>query len=88
MDSPEQPAEQPTEQPTPRNTTRTLSAEAIIGTGVTIASLGVLFLLLGWAQAMRHVHPASWVLLAIGAVFVVVGVILALLAPKREKRVD
>jgi len=80
MDSPDQ--------PTSQNTTRTFSAEAIIGTGVTVASLGVLLLLLGWAQAMRHVHPASWILLVIGAVFVVAGIVATMLAPKREKRVE
>ncbi len=53
------------------------SPEAIIGIGVTIASLGVLFLLLGWAQAMRQVHDAAWILIAIGGVAFVVGLITA-----------
>ena len=50
-----------------------MSAEAMIGTGVTIAAMGVLFLLLGWAQSMRQEHGAAWILLGIGAVMLVVG---------------
>ena len=50
-----------------------MSAEAVIGTGVTIAALGVLFLLLGFAQTMRDQHSAAWILLGIGAVMLVVG---------------
>ena len=52
---------------------RRMSAEAVIGTGVTIAAIGVLFLLLGWAQSMRDQHSAAWILLGIGAVMLVVG---------------
>jgi len=73
MDSPNEPLQK---------RTRSISAEAIIGTGVTIAAIGVLFLLLGWAQAMRHVHPASWILLGLGAVCAVAGGIIAAAAPK------
>lgn len=50
-----------------------MSAEAVIGTGVTVAALGVLFLLLGWAQSMREQPTAALILLAIGAVLLVVG---------------
>lgn len=50
-----------------------MSAEAVIGTGVTIAALGVLFLLLGWAQSMRDQPTAALILLGIGAVMLVVG---------------
>ena len=67
---------------------RSFSAEAIIGTGVTIAAIGVLFLLLGWAQAMRQVESASWILLAIGAVCVALGAVVTLMAPKRKDRTD
>ena len=73
MDSPDQP---------PQKRARSISAEAIIGTGVTIVAIGVLCLLLGWAQAMRDVHPASWILIAIGAGFVVLGGIVTALARK------
>lgn len=58
---------------------RRMSAEAAIGTGVTIAALGVLCLLLGWAQSMREEHGAAWVLLIIGAVMLVVGGVFAFL---------
>ena len=57
-----------------------MSAEAIIGTGVTIAALGVLFLLLGWAQMMREQEGAGWILLGIGAVMLVVGGVAAAFA--------
>ena len=30
-----------------------MSAEAMIGTGITVWAFGILFLLLGWAQHMR-----------------------------------
>ena len=55
-----------------------MSAEAVIGTGVTIAALGVLFLLLGWAQSMRDQHSAAWILLGLGAVMLVVGGVTAI----------
>ena len=53
--------------------TRRMSAEAVIGTGVTIAALGVMLLLLGWAQMMRQEETAGWIMLVIGAVMLVVG---------------
>lgn len=64
-------------EPTPRSSF--LSAEAMIGIGMTIASLGVLFLLLGWAQWMRQVHDAAVILLGIGGVMFVLGAIGALM---------
>ena len=62
-----------------------MSAEAVIGTGVTIAALGVLFLLLGWAQAMREQHGPAWILLAIGAVMLVVGGITAIFGSSGDR---
>ena len=62
-----------------------MSAEAVIGTGVTIAALGVLFLLLGWAQSMRDVHSAAWTLLAIGAVLLLGGGLTAVFAQTGHK---
>ncbi len=56
-----------------------MSAEAMIGTGITIASIGVLFLLLGWAQWMRQVHDAAVILLGLGGVLFVLGTIGALM---------
>jgi amino acid transporter len=55
-----------------------MSAEAVIGTGVTIAALGVLCLLLGWAQVMREQPGAAWILLGVGAVMLVVGGVAAM----------
>ncbi len=56
-----------------------MSAEAMIGTGMTILSLGVLVLLLGCAQWMRQVHDAAVILLGIGGVMFVLGLIVALM---------
>ena len=50
-----------------------MSAEAVIGTGITIGALGVMFLLLGWAQSMRGVASDAWILFAIGGVMLVGG---------------
>ena len=54
-----------------------ISAEAIIGTGVTVAMIGVLFVMLGWAQHMREAKEAAWMLLPIGAVLLIIGVIVS-----------
>ncbi len=62
-----------------------MSAEAIVGTGVTIAALGVLCLLLGWAQWMRQVHSVGMTLLTIGAVLFVIGVVATTFARSRRK---
>ena len=70
---------------TPRSRAAAISAEALVGLGMTAFSLGVLFLLLGWAQAMREVRGASLILLAIGAVLFVVGGGTALLGRSRNK---
>lgn len=85
MDTPPNEAAPITEPAPPTRSTPGISAEAIIGTGVTVAATGVLFLLLGWAQMMRDVHPASWILLALGAVCVVVGGITAAAAPRKRQ---
>lgn len=62
-----------------------MSAEALIGIGITVAALGVLFLLLGWAQSMREVHSAATILFAIGAVMFVVGGLATMMARSRRK---
>jgi hypothetical protein len=66
--------------PEPR---RRFSREGVIGTGVSIAATGVLFLLLGLAQWMRLVTDAAVALLVIGAICVVAGVIAAMSVRKR-----
>ncbi len=62
-----------------------MSAEAMIGTGITIWAFGILFLLLGWAQHMRLVKDASLTLLVIGAVLFVVGGLVALAGAGKRK---
>ena len=62
-----------------------MSAEAVVGTGVTIAALGVLCLLLGWAQWMRQVHSAGMTLLIIGASLFAIGVVATIFARSRRK---
>lgn len=66
----------PEETPRPSSS---ISAEAIVGAGITIAALGVLVLLLGCAQWMRHVHHAATILLSVGGGMFVLGTIGALL---------
>ncbi|CAN5243112.1 hypothetical protein BH20VER2_BH20VER2_08450 [soil metagenome] len=62
-------------QQTPR---RRFSAEAMIGTGISVAAIGVLFLLLGLAQMMRQVPGAGVAFLLLGAICVVIGVLTAM----------
>jgi membrane associated rhomboid family serine protease len=63
-----------------------MSAEAMIGTGITVGALGILFLLLGWAQHMRQVKDASFTLLVIGGVLFVFGGLIALTAAGKRKK--
>ncbi len=73
------------EQPTTRGSS-TISHEAFTGAGITVASLGVLFLLLGWAQWMRLERENSVVWLVLAAVFVVAGVVTAMIGQSRKRR--
>ena len=61
-------------------------SEAMVGAGITVASLGVLCLLLGSAQWMREVHSAAVILLALGAVLFVAGVVVARMGKSRKGR--
>lgn len=63
-----------------------MSAEALIGLGITIAALGLLGLLLGWAQHMRSVPGSAMIWLALGAGCVVLGVIIAAAARAKKGR--
>jgi hypothetical protein len=56
----------------------TMSAEALVGTGITIAELGILCLLLGWAEHMRSVPKIAGIWLVLGVVLFVLGGIAAL----------
>jgi uncharacterized sodium:solute symporter family permease YidK len=72
------------ETPQPTRTTA-LSAEAMIGLGITIGMFGVLFLLLGTAQVMREAKESSVILLVIGGIMFVLGAILSLTGSKRKR---
>ena len=63
-----------------------MSAEALVGLGITIAALGLLGLLLGWAQHMRSVPESAMVWFGIGATFVILGGIIAATARARKGR--
>jgi len=63
-----------------------MSADAMIGTGMTVWALGVLFLLLGWAQHIREVKSASFTLLVIGAAMFIFGGMIALAGAGKRKR--
>jgi hypothetical protein len=63
-----------------------MSPEAMIGTGITIASLGLLGLLLGWAQQMREVQTWATVWFALGAVLAIVGLLVVAVAAARKRR--
>jgi hypothetical protein len=61
----------------------TISSEALIGIGITVAWLGIMCLLLGWAEYMRSVPKTAWIWLALGVVLVFLGG-LAALSPSPE----
>ena len=70
----------------PRPRRLSLSPEALLGIGVTIAGLGLLGLLLGWAEYMRSVPAAAMVWLPLGAILFVIGAVMALGASKSRRR--
>jgi len=63
-----------------------MSPESMIGTGITIASLGLLGLLLGWAQQMREVPQSAMVWFVLGAVLTIVGLLVVAIAGARKRR--
>jgi len=69
-----------------RSETAAISSEALVGLGITIAALGLLGLLLGWAQHMRSVPGAAIVLGSLGAGLVVLGIIVAAAARAAKHR--
>ena len=73
------------EESTPARTSF-LSAEAMVGIGITIAMSGLLFVMLGWAQHMRQVKEAAWILLPLGGVLIVLGVFAAAAGRIRRPR--
>ena len=67
-----------------RSETAAISSEALIGLGMTIAALGLLGLLLGWAQHMRSVPGGAMLWFVIGAAGVVVGGMIAVAGRARK----
>jgi hypothetical protein len=63
-----------------------MSAEALVGLGITIAALGLLGLLLGWAQHMRSVPESSMLWLAVGGGCVILGIVIAAAARAKKGR--
>jgi hypothetical protein len=62
------------------------SPEAIVGIGITVAELGILCLLLGWAEHMRSVPTIAWTWLILGAALFVLGGLAALSARSKNGR--
>jgi hypothetical protein len=60
-----------------RSETAAMSAEALVGLGITIAGLGLLGCLLGWAQHMRSVPESAVLWLCAGGACVILGGIIA-----------
>lgn len=73
------------EQPTPSRRS-SVSAEAIIGSGITIGTLGVLGILLGSAQWMRLQREYAIIFLAIGAGLIAIGAVIAIVGHTRKAR--
>jgi len=64
----------------------TISSEAIVGIGITIAELGILCLLLGWAEQMRSVPKVARIWLVLGAVLFILGGLAAVSAGSKNRR--
>jgi hypothetical protein len=64
----------------------TISSEALLGIGITIAELGILCLLLGFAEYMRSVRKIALIWAALGIVLVIAGGLTAALPRIRERR--
>jgi glucan phosphoethanolaminetransferase (alkaline phosphatase superfamily) len=69
-----------------RSETAAISSEALIGLGITIGALGLLGLMLGWAQHMRSVPDNAMLWFIVGAACVVLGVIIAAASRVRKGR--
>jgi len=69
-----------------RSEVAAMSSEALIGLGITIAALGLLGLLLGWAQQMRSVPASATLWFGVGAACVILGGIIAATGRTRKGR--
>jgi hypothetical protein len=63
-----------------------ISADALIGLGITVAALGLLCLMLGWAEHMRAISKFTSVWFGCGAGLVIAGLLLTALARSRGRR--
>ena len=63
-----------------------MSAEAMVGLGITIGALGLLGLLLAWAQQMRSVPASALLWLAVGGSCFLLGIIIAVSGRARKRR--
>ncbi len=68
-----------------RSETATISSEALVGLGITIAALGLLAVLLGWAEQMRAVPSVAIWWLCFGGSSVVLGILIAAVARVRKR---
>lgn len=59
----------------------------MIGIGITIACLGLLGLLLGWAQQMRSVPNSAAVWCTLGAILTIAGILVTVFAKARKRRI-
>lgn len=66
--------------------TPAISAEAMIGIGITIAALGLLGFLLGVAEHYRSVADVALLWFVIGAVLAVIGGLITAVAWSRQRR--
>jgi hypothetical protein len=69
-----------------RPETAAISSEALVGLGITIGALGLLGLLLGWAQHMRSVPEGAMLWFCIGGAGVVIGGMIAAAARAKKGR--
>ena len=69
-----------------RSEAAAISAEALVGLGITIGALGLLALLLGWAQQMRSVPGSAALWLCLGGAMVALGIVIAAAARRRSGR--
>jgi len=69
-----------------RSETAAMSAEALVGLGITIGALGLLGVLLGWAQHMRSVPASALLWFTVGGSCVALGIIIAAAARARKGR--
>lgn len=63
-----------------------ISSEALIGIGITIAELGLLCLMLAWAEHLRSVPKIAVIWAALGALLAIAGGLIAAVPRFRVRR--